>query len=41
MTRAPLVRGIWRGLLAVTVFYALAAGITAAVVFGIGDGTVR
>ena len=41
MTRAPLPWGFWRGLIVARAFYALAAGITAAVVLGIGSGAIR
>jgi hypothetical protein len=40
--RPPMVPpALWRGLAWVALFYALAAALTAAVVFGIGAGVVR
>jgi hypothetical protein len=34
-------RALWRALAAVALFYALAAALTVAIVFGIGAGVVR
>lgn len=39
--RPPLPGPFWRGFVWVMVFYALAAAVTAAIVFGIGAGVVR